>query len=667
MDKTLKIALLLSAKTAAASNAVGRFTKDSEAKFKRLEKASQSWNSAGNRNLKRGAFMAAPLALAVNEAMKLEDAIADVAKVANVDFGTEAFAALEQGAINVSNKLGVAAGDVGELMAELAAGGVSSDRLEAIAEMAGKVGVAFDVTASEAGSAFMTIQNSMALTEQETKYTLDAMNAATNRFGGKASELLNFMAQGGASVAQTLGVAGAEMQAFGNAMQVVGVTSSEAATTMQRFQQAILMKAPLKKMFEEAGGGAQGLIAILEKANASGNATQWLLKQGVGQYATKLGQLAMNLDTDKGLRAQLDFLREAGNVEGSSDAEFENRMKTTRSQLNLLKAQAVNAGISIGQKLLPVVMKIAQQLKPVIENITRWIGENPKLVDQIAKVAAAVAVGTLALGAVQKAVGGAIMIFARLQKVFMLLAANPWILAIAAIAGAAYLIYKNWGKITAFFRSIWDAVAHTFKRVLKFIGVLVLRFTPYGLIYKNWGAISAWFSSVWEKVTSVFSTAWEGIKQLFLNYHPVGLVITHWDTIVEYFSGLWDRVKAIFSDFIDWIRNSWLGKAVGAISGVFSSIKDLWDRTDNTSFNVLMNEANRPPQGAFAPAVVSPPPRPQPVPMRTMNNQVITTFNIPLYGKATKEDADMIKNEIKKELPRWLAAQQHQQNRVALG
>jgi len=103
------------------------------------------------------------------------------------------------------------------------------------------------------------------------------------------------------------------------------------------------------------------------------------------------------------------------------------------------------------------------------------------------------------------------------------IAANPIGFAVAAIAGAAYLIYRN-----------WDALA------------------PY-------------FSALWEGVKAIFTAGFEFVKSYFLNFTPLGLIVKNWEPIVTYFSGLWDRVKG----FVDPILNA--GRSVlGAIGGFFT-------------------------------------------------------------------------------------------------
>lgn len=180
-------------------------------------------------------------------------------------------------------------------------------------------------------------------------------------------------------------------------------------------------------------------------------------------------------------------------------------------------------------------------------------------------------------------VGKALMIAGR----FMM--ANPIILIVTAIAIAAFLIYKYWDQISAFFKKLWENikiifsaawewiksifqtynptgmiinawksvtgffskiwgfVKTVFVAALKIIGALLITFTPLGLIYHNWNKITAFFSRLWEGVKNILSLAWAGIKNLFFNYTPYGLIYTHWDKITTFFSDLWAGVKEIIS------------------------------------------------------------------------------------------------------------------------
>lgn len=547
LAKSLAIALVLSANTGKASASVDKFATEAEKRLAKINKKADDRMSSGMSLMKSGAAMITPIVLAAKSAADLEDKIADVAKITGDDFGGKGFKDLSKQAMEVGKYLGRDAVEAADMMAELAAGGVARDRLAAVAKSAGEVGVAFGITAGEAGKSFMIIQNALNLTEQDTMSVMDAMNAATNKFGGKASELLNFMAQGGASVAKTLNISAVSMQGIANSFQVVGVSSSEAATTMERFQKAVLTNAKAAGIFNKAGGGSAGVMAILEKAKASGNAAKWLLGAGFGEYSTKLAQLANNMDSKKGVKAQTKYLNVEENVKGSAHAEFENRQKTTNEQLKKLKSSAGNAGITIGSVLLPHVNKLIDRLMPLIEAAGKWVEKNSKTVETILQLVAVLGVVKIALGAVRFAVGA-------LTKLFL---ASPLTLAIYAIAIGAFLIIKYWDQIKAFFSKLFDKVRSIIKQKWEAIKNVFLNYTPVGLVIKHWDSITAWFGTLWENVKAGFQVAWEAIKALLLNYTPIGLIIKHWEPISQFFVNLWEDVKAGFMRFINWFVDKW--------------------------------------------------------------------------------------------------------------
>ena len=64
-----------------------------------------------------------------------------------------------------------------------------------------------------------------------------------------------------------------------------------------------------------------------------------------------------------------------------------------------------------------------------------------------------------------------------------------WIMAaIAAVSGAAYLIYKNWEPIKTFFSDVWEAVKITFQDGIDWIKN-ILSISPLGLLIKGANAV----------------------------------------------------------------------------------------------------------------------------------------------------------------------------------
>ncbi|MDV6319581.1 phage tail tape measure protein [Chromohalobacter sp. HP20-39] len=110
------------------------------------------------------------------------------------------------------------------------------------------------------------------------------------------------------------------------------------------------------------------------------------------------------------------------------------------------------------------------------------------------------------------------------------------------------------------------------------------------LIYKNWGAISGWFAELWEGIKAKASAAWEWFKTLF-DWSPIAAIKAAWSGLGNIVGGAvdlakadasaaWEMVKALF----DWspiaaIKAAWsgLGTLGGSlIDGLIGGIDEKW-------------------------------------------------------------------------------------------
>ncbi|MFF6727849.1 phage tail tape measure protein, partial [Pseudomonas aeruginosa] len=73
------------------------------------------------------------------------------------------------------------------------------------------------------------------------------------------------------------------------------------------------------------------------------------------------------------------------------------------------------------------------------------------------------------------------------------LAANPVVLAIAAVvavlAGAAYLIYRNWDAVKAYLLGLWEEIKAGFDGGIGGILSTLMNFSPLGLIYRAFSGV----------------------------------------------------------------------------------------------------------------------------------------------------------------------------------
>ncbi|WP_052958394.1 hypothetical protein [Obesumbacterium proteus] len=110
---------------------------------------------------------------------------------------------------------------------------------------------------------------------------------------------------------------------------------------------------------------------------------------------------------------------------------------------------------------------------------------------------------------------------------------NPIGLIITAIATAAYLIYRYWTPISAFFKRLWNHVTQIFS-------------TAWMGIKNIWSGVSRWFGKIWVQIKSAFSGGVQGIAQLILRWSPLGLFIKAFSSVMSWFGV---DIPKKFSDF----------------------------------------------------------------------------------------------------------------------
>jgi len=167
----------------------------------------------------------------------------------------------------------------------------------------------------------------------------------------------------------------------------------------------------------------------------------------------------------------------------------------------------------------------------------------------------------------------------------ILLATTPvgWFLAaVVAIAGAAYLIYRNWDGIVAWFGDLWEGIQAWFGQGIGGIMRDLASWSPAGLvvraidgIFEAFGArpmsemVAEWFSGVRERVTQLWDRiqAWFGqgigaVTRDILSFSPAGLLLRAIDEVFELFGA------RPLSD----IAAEWIGTLVDGVAGAWEAL-----------------------------------------------------------------------------------------------
>ncbi len=181
-----------------------------------------------------------------------------------------------------------------------------------------------------------------------------------------------------------------------------------------------------------------------------------------------------------------------------------------------------------------------------------------------------IAVGRLGLSLVNLA-GITPLVVTGIRAIGSALLVNPIGLAVAAIAGSAYLIYQNWEKIGPWFGDLWDGVRTTFQGIGGFISGAWrgdMDAAAAGLS-TAWDGAKSYLSTVLDGIGAVFSFAWtNGIKPITDKLGMTDEIEAAWQGLGGWFGTYWEGVKTTFQGIGSFISGAWLGDMDAAADGL---------------------------------------------------------------------------------------------------
>ncbi|EHV4459929.1 phage tail tape measure protein [Escherichia coli] len=384
-----------------------------------------------------------------------------------------------------------------------------------------------------------------------------------------------------------------------------------------------------------------------------------------------------NMDRYREIRA--GALRAADNDLLAS--AYDQRLKSPLEATKALMVSSRDLAITLGDQLAPSFISLTQDLLPLIQGTKHWVATHPQFVSGAFKLISALlaikiaTIGlklglnllispfvnvwktavllrtnwlrlTLALGEGGKlrwlvtgfgavargarTLGGVlsgglvrgIMIAGRaVLWIGRALMMNPIGLVITAVAAAAYLIYRNWGAVSGWFKQRWADIQEAFNGGIAGAGKLLINWSPAGLLYKAFAAalkyfgvalpakftdfgghlidglingiknklgslkssvtgmgdsISSWFKQCWADIQEAFNGGIVGTGKLLINWSPAGLLYKAFAAALKYFGV---ALPAKFTDFgghlvdglINGIKNKW-GSLKSSVTGMGDSI-----------------------------------------------------------------------------------------------
>ena len=133
----------------------------------------------------------------VQAARAFESAMGDVTKV--VDFPTpQAFKDFQAALVEMSKTVPLSVNGLAQIAAAAGQAGIAGDDLIPFTEAAAKIGVAFDISADQAGEALAKLRTALGLSTPEAVLLTDAMNELSNAQASSAAEILDVVRRVGA-------------------------------------------------------------------------------------------------------------------------------------------------------------------------------------------------------------------------------------------------------------------------------------------------------------------------------------------------------------------------------------------------------------------------------------------------------------------------------------
>ncbi|EOO27114.1 hypothetical protein ICM_01413 [Bacillus cereus BAG1X2-3] len=228
----------------------------------------------------------------------------------------------------------------------------------------------------------------------------------------------------------------------------------------------------------------------------------------------------------------------------------------------------VGAFVGSFRFLVPVLTKVPMLFTGILKLGPRLIGMFGMIGRAVAFLGSSAFAGLLKIGPKLIGMFGAIgKALALLGRSMMTLLMNPWVLAIVAIVGLVYLIYKNWD----------DIVKYT-KKAVKWIGDVCSKAwnaTVKGA-KKAWNGLGKFFSGFWEGTKKVFSSAMSFIGKIFSKAWDGYVKIVKWyfnllKNIIEFG---WNAIKFIFKFALDGLKK--------IVDGTWKFIKNSAQKAVNT-------------------------------------------------------------------------------------
>ncbi|MBO3672794.1 phage tail tape measure protein [Acinetobacter soli] len=541
---------------------------ESQKRFAKTQAALQKGADFAKKSLALGVVGTAGLGYTLKQYEDAEDAAMGL-RVSMMQSGgkvAKEFDSINQLANRLGTKLPGTTADFQNMMTVLVQQGITAKAiLGGVGEAAGYLAVQMKMPFDQAAEFAAKMQDATKTREQDMLALMDTIQRSYY-LGVDSTNMLSGFAKmsAGMKIIKQEGLEGAKALAPLLVMADQAAMAGESAgNAFSKIFKAMMDTDKIKKALKDSKtgitmnftngkgefGGLENMYKQLEKLK--GLSTEKRLPILADMFGNDSENIqALNLLIDKGKAGYDEVVAKM-----QAQADLQTRVNAQLSTLKNLKDAAGGTFTSLlalfGEQLSPQFKVLIEGFSNVTEKVTTWSKENPQLANTVAKIVAggillvgglsALALGiTALLGpiAILKVTLGTLGLgFSAVGAIF-----SPVGLVIlgivAAVAGAAYLIYRNWEPISGFFIGIWSTIKTAFNGGIRGVTALILNWSPLGLFYSIFAKVLSWFGIDLPKQFTGFGSMIiqgliDGIKSKF-----------------DGLKGVWEKVTSYMPDFM---------------------------------------------------------------------------------------------------------------------
>ncbi|MGL9719849.1 phage tail tape measure protein [Symbiopectobacterium sp.] len=244
--------------------------------------------------------------------------------------------------------------------------------------------------------------------------------------------------------------------------------------------------------------------------------------------------------------------------------DYSNRLASPIEKMKQLMIASSDLGITLGEQLTPAIVTAVDKILPCVTALGSWIKANPQLVTGIAGVVTGLIAFKSFLFILRMGLNLLATPFVSVWKGFVTLR-SQWVLLQSTFSQGSRIrrLAELMGRLSRGALHLGKVLGGGLVRGLMIAGRAVLfigralMLTPIGLlitgiavgaflIYRYWGPISAWFKARWADIKQAFSGGIGGVAALIINWSPVGLFYKAFAGVMRYFN---IELPANFTDF----------------------------------------------------------------------------------------------------------------------